>query len=66
VGLKEGKGFMDSTHFLVDAAAPISLVVRLVIKIKGENDNSRSPQADHDSKGGKYSHSLVIDSQVHT
>ena len=36
VGLREKRDFMESKHFLVDAAAPMSLVIRLVIVIQGE------------------------------
>ena len=35
VGMKDQKGFLESTHFLVDSATPVQLVVRLVIKIEG-------------------------------
>ena len=37
VGLREKKDFMESKHFLVDAAALVSLVIRLVIVIQGED-----------------------------
>lgn len=37
VGLKGQRDFMESTHFLIDTAAPLSLLVRLVIKIDGQH-----------------------------
>ena len=37
VGFKGQSDFMESTHFLIGTATPLSLLVRLVIKIEGKH-----------------------------
>ena len=39
VGLKGNKDFFETRDFLVDPAAPSSLVVRFVLKIEGKVDD---------------------------
>lgn len=36
VGEKGAKDFMETKDFLIDGAAPMTIVTRLAIKIKGE------------------------------